>query len=293
MAYQEGHLEKFKRSFSQADFDRFADLTGDNNPIHVDPQFSAHTHFGRTVAHGMLLYSTICRVLSTQYPGPGFLQIKQNMVFPSPTYTDTEITVRFEVTDIQPARQLAHISTVLSLPDGRLACDGSTMIHLPGWKGGFPGIDENMAADPYPEAPTLKHLKIGQTAAANRIFTADDIAEYADLSRDTNPMFSDVDCARQSGFKDCLIPGPLLSGMFSDLLGTKLPGRGTNWLKQNLHFPAPAYVGDKITARVEIIRLRPEKDLVNLRGTCTNASNELVCQAQSLVLVKDLEEQDA
>jgi acyl dehydratase len=164
------------------------------------------------------------------------------------------------------------------------------MIHLPGWKGGFPGIDESMAAVGDSDAQALKRLKIGQNAAAKRIFSAEDLAEYADLSGDTNPLFNDADYTRQSGFKDCLIPGPLLSGMFSDLFGTKLPGRGTNWLKQKLHFPAPAYVGDEISATVEIIRLRPEKDLVNLRGTCTNSSGELVCQAQSLVLVKDLEE---
>jgi acyl dehydratase len=48
-------------------------------------------------------------------------------------------------------------------------------------------------------------------------------------------------------------------------------------------------MGDEITARVEIIRLRPQKNLVNLIGTCSNSSGEWVCQAQSLVLVRDLE----
>ena len=290
MEHKEGHVETFKRSFTQQDFNRFSDLTGDNNPIHVDPEFSARTHFGKTVAHGMFLYSTICRVLSTQYPGPGLLQVKQNMMFQSPTYTDTEITVKLKVIDFQPAKHLAEISTIIALPDGNLACDGNTLIHLPGWKGGFPGIDQSMAATGDSEAQTLKHLKIGQTAVANRIFTDEDLAEYADLTKDRNPLFNNAEYARQLGFKDCIIPGPLLSGMYSDLLGTKLPGRGTNWLKQKLHFSAPAYVGDEITAKVEIIRLRPEKDLVNLRGTCTNSDGELVCQAQSLVLVKDIEE---
>jgi acyl dehydratase len=139
------------------------------------------------------------------------------------------------------------------------------------------------------EAQTLKRLKIGQAAAAKRIFRADDLAEYADLTGDTNPLFQDADYSGRLGFSDRIIPGPLLSGMFSDLLGTKLPGSGTNWLKQYLHFPAPAYVNDEIAARVEISRLRPEKDLVNLKGICTNAAGELVCQAQSLVLVKDIE----
>jgi acyl dehydratase len=136
----------------------------------------------------------------------------------------------------------------------------------------------------------LKRLQIGQTVATKRIFSAEDLVEYADLTKDTNPLFIDAEYARRLGFKGCIVPGPLLSGMFSELFGTKLPGRGTNWLKQNLHFPSAAYLSDEITARVEIMRLRPEKDLVNLRGTCTNSSGELVCQAQSLVLVKDLEE---
>ena len=46
-------------SFTQAQFDRFAALSGDDNPIHVDPQFAARTRFGRTVAHGMFLLSLI------------------------------------------------------------------------------------------------------------------------------------------------------------------------------------------------------------------------------------------
>jgi acyl dehydratase len=289
MKVKKGHIETFKCSFTQEDFDRFADLTGDNNPIHVDPEFSARTHFGQPVAHGMLLYSTICRVLSTQYPGPGILQIKQDMMFQNPTYTQTEITIKLEVIDFQSALQLAELSTVIGLPDGKLACNGSTTVHLPGWKGGFPGIDAGMAAAGDSEAQSLKRLQVGQSAAAKKKINAEDLSEYAALTKDTNPLFNDAVFARQQGFKDCIIPGPLLSGMFSDLLGTKLPGRGTNWLKQKLHFPAPAYMGDEITARVEIIRLRPQKNLVNLIGTCSNSSGEWVCQAQSLVLVRDLE----
>jgi acyl dehydratase len=288
MMHPEGHAETLKHSFTQEDFDRFAALTGDNNPIHVDPEFSARTHFGRTVAHGMLLYGTICRVLSTQYPGPGVLQINQELMFPNPTYTHRELTIKCCVNQYIPDQQQAEMTTVISLPDGRLACDGSTLVHLPGWRGGFAGIDEKMAAAGDSEARTLKGLKIGQTAAVKRVFSTEDLVEYADLTHDTNPLFTDAGYAHQSGFDDCIIPGPLLSGMFSDILGTRLPGRGTNWLKQKLHFPAPAYVGDEISARVEVIRLRPEKDLVNLRGTCTNSSHELVCQAQSLVMVRDI-----
>jgi acyl dehydratase len=85
------------------------------------------------------------------------------------------------------------------------------------------------------------------------------------------------------------VPGGLLGGLFSFLLGTRLPGRGTNWLKQRLVFPAPCYAGQEVTARVEIVRLRPEKDLVNLRTACTVPGGQVVCEGEALVLVKDLE----
>ena len=284
-----GQKERYTCSFIQEDFDRFAALTGDDNPIHVDPVFSAQTRFGRTVAHGMLLYATICRVLNTSLPGPGSLQIKQEMMFQHPTSADTEITARLDVTAIQSENHPAEIHTAIQLPDGNFALDGRTIICLPGWQGGLPGIDERMADVGSSDTQTFKHLEIGQTASTKRTFTWQDLAEYADLTGDANPLHTDPDYARRAGFKDVIIPGPLLSGMFSNLLGTKLPGRGTNWLKQVLHFPAPAYRGDEITAKVEIIRLRPHNDLVNLRDTCTNSAGELVCQAHSLVLVKDLE----
>ena len=121
----------------------------------------------------------------------------------------------------------------------------------------------------------MKTFQIGQSATSKRTFTAVNLSEYASLAGIAlTPM---------------TVPGPLLGGMFSFLLGTELPGRGTNYLKQHLEFPQPAFVGDELTATVEIVRLRPEKNLVNLRTTCVNARGEMVCQGEALVLVKDVE----
>jgi acyl dehydratase len=81
----------------------------------------------------------------------------------------------------------------------------------------------------------------------------------------------------------------MLGGMISNLLGTQLPGRGTMWLKQRYGFPAPANVGEAITARVKITRMRPEKDLVYLSVSCRNPQGEVVCRGETLVFVADLE----
>ncbi len=121
----------------------------------------------------------------------------------------------------------------------------------------------------------MKNLQIGQSATSKRTFTTADLAEFASLAGiEQEPR---------------TVPGPLLGGMFSCLLGTKLPGRGTHYLKQHLEFPHLAFVGDELAATVEIVRLRPEKNLVNLRTTCANARGEIVCEGEALVLVQDVE----
>lgn len=84
---------------SQADFDAFADLSGDDNPIHVDPAFSARTRFGRTVSHGMLLYSRVWALLCARHPGRRHAM--QLLMFPNPAYAGEELAIRFSA----PARE--------------------------------------------------------------------------------------------------------------------------------------------------------------------------------------------
>ncbi len=126
----------------------------------------------------------------------------------------------------------------------------------------------------------MKGLQTGQTATLTRTFTVDDVAAYRRLSADTGLRFA---AERVSG----TLPGPLLGGLFSCLLGTHLPGPGTNWLKQSFSYPAVAAVGEPITATVTITRLRPEKALVNLRTTARDSAGTLVCDGEALVYVGD------
>lgn len=121
----------------------------------------------------------------------------------------------------------------------------------------------------------MKNLQVGQAAREKRTFTEADLQEYADLagslSRDSRH-----------------VPPPLLGAMFSHLLGTRLPGPGTNYLKQRLEFRRAVSPGEEIEAFVEIVQLRPEKELVNLRTVCLTAAGEIVCEGEALVLVRDV-----
>ena len=71
---------------TQADFDAFAAVSGDDNAIHVDPDFCARTAFERTVSHGMLLYSKLWGMLKRNNPNLVFDM--QTLMFPNPAFAE-------------------------------------------------------------------------------------------------------------------------------------------------------------------------------------------------------------
>lgn len=121
-------MTSIERSLSQDEFNRFAEVSGDNNPIHVDPEFSARTRFGRTVSHGMLLYTVLWGMIQRQYPGAR--QVSQEMMFPNPAYAGD--THRFTLTETSSLGSSRVLETqVTRLADGAVVLDGQTEIALP------------------------------------------------------------------------------------------------------------------------------------------------------------------
>jgi len=284
-----GQVATVERAVSQSDFNRFATLSGDDNPIHLDPHFSARTRFGRTVAHGMFLYSLVCGVLGTRLPGPGMIQVEQELMFPSATFVGEEVEIRVEVTEVHSDKGVVDLTTLIIRPDGSHGLQGRTRVRLASPQP-WPQVPvSERTTDRATPSPSQKGLEIGRRAETRRTFTVSDLSEYADLTGDANPIHTNAGEARRLGLAGPLVPGGLLGGLFSYLLGTRLPGRGTNYLKQRLEFPTPAYPDQELTAAVEIIRIRPEKQLVNLTTLCTNSSGETVCRGEALVLVSDVE----
>jgi 3-hydroxybutyryl-CoA dehydratase len=117
-----------QRVLTQDDFNRFAALSGDNNPIHVDPEFSARTRFGKTVAHGMFLYSLVCGVLAKHFPNAS--QVSQDLMFPAPSFMGETVTVSARVLEFDAAKNLARVETLVTRPGGEIGCQGETVLRL-------------------------------------------------------------------------------------------------------------------------------------------------------------------
>ena len=120
-----GESVTIERTLTQTDFDKFAALSGDDNPIHVDPEFSAATRFGRTVAYGILLNSILRGLLERLVPGG--TQITQDLMFPAPTFADEPLRFAVEIRSGE-GEQVTAAMTCVRIADGVVTCDGVTTI---------------------------------------------------------------------------------------------------------------------------------------------------------------------
>lgn len=129
----------------------------------------------------------------------------------------------------------------------------------------------------------ILELHVGQTAEFSKTVSESDIYLYAGVTGDFNPAHINEVYAGQTFFKTRIAHGMLTAGFISTILGTKLPGPGTIYLKQELNFLAPVRIGDTVTARVEVIEIIGEKNRVRLTTTCVNQEGTKVLDGEALV----------
>ena len=129
--------------------------------------------------------------------------------------------------------------------------------------------------------------QIGQTAEITQTITAQDVETFADLVGDHNPLHLDEEAAKASRFGARIAHGALTAALVSTVLGTKLPGPGTIFLEQQTRFTKPVYIGDTVTARVEVIDWENERRRVRVKTVCENGSGEIVLTGDALVIAPD------
>lgn len=124
---------------------------------------------------------------------------------------------------------------------------------------------------------------VGSKAAFSKTISERDVATFAEISGDRNPLHLDDQFARGTRFGARIAHGALTFGVISAVLGTLLPGPGTVYLGQSLKFLRPVYVDDTITATVEITAIRPDKGVITLKTDCANQRGEKVAEGEATV----------
>ena len=114
--------------FSQEEVNRFAEVTGDKNPVHTDAAYAAKSIFRRPVMHGMLGAALFSKVFGTLFPGEGTIYLKQSLNFLKPMYVGTAYEAVFTVKDVLKDKNRAVIETIIKNPEGFVCTSGEATV---------------------------------------------------------------------------------------------------------------------------------------------------------------------
>ena len=130
---------------------------------------------------------------------------------------------------------------------------------------------------------TIDELTVGDSAQFSKTVTETDVYLFAGITGDFNPAHIDEDYSRKTYFGTRIAHGLLSAGFISAVLGTRLPGPGTIYLRQELTFLGAVKIGDTITARVEVTEIDTAKGRVKLLTTCDNQEGKRVLTGEAVV----------
>lgn len=117
---------------------------------------------------------------------------------------------------------------------------------------------------------TFEECTVGMEARFERRILASDVDEFARLSGDYNPLHTDSEFARRSGFRDRVVHGALLVAMISRVVGMDLPGSQSLLLSLKLDFAAPTFPDEKleVISRVQSLHENEKVVMLSLRIMC-------------------------
>ena len=125
-------------------------------------------------------------------------------------------------------------------------------------------------------------LKINLTFDYNFKFSQKDVSLFAEATGDFNPIHLDEEYAKNTIFKKRIIHGFLGGSVFSKVFGTIFPGEGTIYLKQNMAFLKPMFVGENYSAKFKVDELFP-KNRALIKTIIKNYNEEIVINGDALI----------
>lgn len=131
---------------------------------------------------------------------------------------------------------------------------------------------------------SFEDIKVGERASFSKTISEADIYAFAGICGDFNPIHVNEVEAAKSRFKGRIAHGLLTASLISTVLGTALPGKGTVYLGNKINFWAPAYIGDTLTAEVEVTEKREEKRVLVMKTMVVNQLGKVVIDGQAVVM---------
>ena len=126
-----GDTTSYSRLITDQEVQAFAAISGDHNPLHLDPEYAATTAFGECIAHGMLTGALVSAAIAMQLPGPGSIYLSQSIQFRAPVFLGDALTVTLEVTDKHGKRPWVTLGCTVENQAGKVVAKGEAQVAAP------------------------------------------------------------------------------------------------------------------------------------------------------------------
>ena len=127
-----GDSYSFSKNVEAIDVEKFAEVSTDHNPVHLDEEYAKTTIFKKRIAHGMLGVSYISSILGTKFPGEGTIYLGQTVKFLAPVFLGDVLEVKAEISELKKGKNdRATLRTTCTNQDGKIVIDGEASVILP------------------------------------------------------------------------------------------------------------------------------------------------------------------
>ncbi len=128
-------------------------------------------------------------------------------------------------------------------------------------------------------------IQVGDVESIERTVTEADVRRFVEMTGDDNPLHVDRAYAERTSFKDVVVHGMLGASFVSTVIGTKLPGEGALWVKQNFDFALPVRLGDELHVSCTVLKKSERERLLELEARVVNQNSDTVLSGTGLVKV--------
>jgi acyl dehydratase len=130
--------------------------------------------------------------------------------------------------------------------------------------------------------------EVGAKASRTRRTSPKDIQLFSEISGDLNPLHYDVELAEASVFGKLIVQGGVISGILNAVVAEDLPGPGTVFLSVSWRFAKAIGVDETMTGEVEVVSVRDDKPICELKTRVVNAAGEDCLTGEATVYVAAL-----
>ena len=125
-----GMSASLTHAITDEDVRKFADLSGDYNPVHLDEKYAEQSRYKKRIAHGLLSAGFFSALFGTKLPGRGCVYVSQNLAFKRPVYLDDLVVATVTVTSIDIEKKRVFFETVCTV-NNKKVIDGSAELYIP------------------------------------------------------------------------------------------------------------------------------------------------------------------